>query len=72
MVARDTTIETARSQAAVYQQMRPEERIRIAFEMSDFTRELAMAGLRSRKPQLTDTELQRELTWLLYGQGPRA
>ena len=37
--------------------MSPEARLRKAFELTDFTRQLFRAGLRRRFPELTDDEL---------------
>ena len=45
----------------------PGERLRMAFEMSEFARSLSRAGLRSRRPELTETELDDEMLWQLYG-----
>ncbi|MEA2488426.1 MAG: hypothetical protein QOH21_218 [Acidobacteriota bacterium] len=40
-------------------------------ELSDFVRELAKAGLRSRHPEYTDAEVMRELMRQLYGDLPQ-
>ncbi len=39
----------------------------MAIEMSEFARELAKAGLRSRHPHLSELEVERELTRRIYG-----
>jgi len=39
--------------------MTPEARLRRAFELSDFTRELFRHGLRTRFPDLSETDFQR-------------
>ncbi len=39
----------------------------MTIEMSEFARSLSRAGLRSRRPELTETELDREMLKQLYG-----
>lgn len=39
----------------------------MAFEMSEFARSLSRAGLRSRRPDLTESELDDEMLVLMYG-----
>lgn len=39
----------------------------MAFEMSEFARSLSRAGLRNRRPELTESELDAELIRMLYG-----
>lgn len=39
--------------------MTPEQRVRKAAEMSEMTKALAMAGLRARYPDLSESELRR-------------
>ena len=39
--------------------MSPEARLRKAFELTEFTRQLFRAGLRRRFPELTEDELNR-------------
>jgi hypothetical protein len=45
----------------IRRRMSPSDRLRLAFEMSAMTQALALAGLRTRHPQWTDAESQREL-----------
>lgn len=42
----------------------------MAFEMSEFARELSKAGLRRRRPELTESQLDRELIRSFYGIEP--
>jgi hypothetical protein len=42
----------------VLRRLSPEARLRKAFELSDFSRELFLAGLRRRFPQMSDAELR--------------
>lgn len=43
------------------------ERLRLALEMSESMRNIALAGLRSRRPELDAGGLRRELMRVLYG-----
>lgn len=48
--------------------MRPQERLRLAAEMSDELREVAEAGIRSRHPGSSDREVGLALETLLLGE----
>lgn len=63
----DTSPEAARVQAEILAGMRPDERMRIAFELSEGARRMARAGLRHRNPGLSDEELVSRLVELCYG-----
>lgn len=63
----DTTPEAAAIQAKIFRGMTAAERLRLALEMSDSLRNMALAGLRSREPELSAGELSRELIRMLYG-----
>ena len=67
MVARDTSPAAARLQASIHQQFAPAKRLEMAIEMSEFARDLSRAGLRSRNPELSDLEIERELIRRIYG-----
>ena len=67
MVARDTTPAAAQIQEEIYRRLTPADRLRMAIEMSEFARSLSRAGLRERRPELTESELDREMLFLLYG-----
>lgn len=54
-------------QLEIIQRMTAAERMRLALEMSDSLRLIALAGLRSRRPELTEDELSRELLRIMYG-----
>ena len=63
----DTSSDMRARQIALYRAMTPEDRIRLADEMSTDVRELARAGTRARMPEGTtaaevDAELVRMLT----------
>ena len=58
---RDTTLEAQAVQTEIHRKMTPVQRLEIAFEMSLAAREFALAGLRLRHPDWTETQLQREI-----------
>jgi hypothetical protein len=43
----------------ILRQMTPEQRLQQSFDMSDFTRELFLDGLRQRFPDVSDNELRK-------------
>jgi hypothetical protein len=58
---RDTTRDAAEVQAWVQERLGGAARLRLAYEMSDAARALALAGLRARRPDATLEELSRAL-----------
>lgn len=42
----------------ILRRMSPEQRLRKAFELSEFTRALLRAGLRHRHPELSEVDLE--------------
>jgi hypothetical protein len=67
MVPRDTSPSAARLQEEIHRRFSPGERLRMAFEMSEFARSLSRAGLRNRRPDLSEAELDDEMLRQLYG-----
>lgn len=67
----DTNPGAAAIQRDVFRRMTSEERLRLALEMSESMRNVALAGLRSRRPELPAQELSRELLHVMYGFLPR-
>lgn len=63
----DTSEAAAELQARLQTLLTPGDRIRRAFELSDFAREFARASLRRSHPQLTEDQINRELVRQLYG-----
>ncbi len=53
VMPRDTTLEAARVQFAIFRRMRPEERVRIAVELSEAVRANLEGGIRHRHPEYT-------------------
>ena len=70
-MASDTSPEAAAIQAEIFRRMTPAERVKMALEMSDSMRNVALAGLRSRHPEMTEEELKWELMRLMYGFVPK-
>ncbi len=66
----DTHPDAAAVQLEIFRRMTPEQRMRMAFEMSESLRNVALAGLRSRRPDLDEDGLRRELLRIMYGFAP--
>ena len=67
MRPRDTTREAHRDQLALWQQLSASERVEIAVELSESTREIALAGISARHPEYERTSAEFALFRLLYG-----
>ncbi len=66
----DTSPEAAAIQASIHRRMTGEQRLELAYEMSVFARELAMARLRAEHPDWSDREIKRELLRYAFGSAP--
>ena len=58
-------------QREIFRSMTTEQRLRMALEMSESLRTVALSGLRSRRPDLGAKGLSRELARIMYGLPPR-
>jgi hypothetical protein len=67
MQRRDTTSKAAAVAAQLNRGLGPERRFLQALELSNALREFAKAGLRARRPDLTEEELMRALTVQMHG-----
>ncbi len=67
----DTTSEAAAVQRAIFRRMTAAQRLRLSLEMSESLRNVALAGLRSRRPELNAEERSRELLRIMYGFAPK-
>lgn len=67
----DTNQEAATIQEGIFRRMTTAQRLRLALEMSESLRNIALAGLRSRQPELNVDELSRELLRIMYGFAPQ-
>jgi hypothetical protein len=58
-------------QRTIFRTMTMQQRFRLALEMSDSLRTIALSSLRSRRPDLDAPALSRELARIMYGLAPR-
>ena len=63
----DTSPAAAEIQREIFRRMSTEQRLRMALEMSESMRNVSLAGLRSRRPELDEDGARRELLRLMYG-----
>ncbi|CAN5832590.1 hypothetical protein BH24ACT3_BH24ACT3_16490 [soil metagenome] len=63
----DTSPEARRVQDEIWRRLTPTERVRIAADMSEDARRVALAGVARRWPELTATEQVAELIRVMYG-----
>lgn len=63
----DTSPQAAAVQRDIIRRMTTEERLLLALKMSESIRNIALAGLRSRRPELDADGLSRELMRIMYG-----
>ena len=66
MLPRDTTAEAAKAQHDAYLRLGEAGRLRTALELSDLTHSFALAGLKSRHPELSEEQAREALAVLLY------
>lgn len=66
----DTHPKAALVQQEIFRRMTTSERLHMALEMSESIRNVALDGLRSRRPELNEEELKRELLRIMYGFTP--
>jgi hypothetical protein len=64
---RDTLDEAWSRHLEALRAIPPEERVRLALEMSGQVRQIALAGLRSRHPEWTPAQIQESLEELMLG-----
>jgi hypothetical protein len=64
----DTSVETARVQQEIYRRMAPQQRLRLAFQMTASTRAITAAGVRSRHPDYTERQVQLAVIRLTLGE----
>jgi hypothetical protein len=67
VIARDTDAEAARVQMACWTQMGPAGRVALAFELSDETRAIALAGILARDPGLDERAARHRLARAICG-----
>jgi hypothetical protein len=67
-VLSDTTPDAAALQIEAYRAMSLTDRFRIAAELSELTHSMAVAGIRSSRPDATVDEAREELALRLYSE----
>ena len=70
-MAPDTNAVARAIQAKIFRGMSTAERLRLALEISESLRHVALAGLRQRHPELSGDELSRELLRIMHGFAPQ-
>jgi hypothetical protein len=68
--SRDTTPAAQAIQLEILRTMSGEQRLLLAFEMSELARELAKAGIRRQHPEWSETRVTRELLKLAFYPAP--
>jgi hypothetical protein len=63
----DTDAAAHEAQMRVYRRLTPDARVRLAFEMSEEVRRVALEGIDARHPEYDDTQRRRALFRLLLG-----
>jgi Rv0078B-related antitoxin len=66
----DTSPAAQAVQDEIHRRMTGEERLKLAFEMSEMARNLALSRLRKEHPDWTEWELKRELLRYAFGKQP--
>lgn len=64
---RDTSAVAGEAQRAAFRLLSPSERVALAFQMSEEARALAADGLRHRRPDASEAEIQSGLRRLMLG-----
>lgn len=73
MVALTDTSDRARQQQLnIYAAMSGGDKVMLAIEMAEQSKNIALDGIRSRHPHLTDPELHQEWLQLLHGDASKA
>jgi hypothetical protein len=66
-IAADTSEEAARVQLAVFRRMRPEERLELAFQMTNELRGRLAEGVRQRHPEYSEDQVRLAVIRLTLG-----
>ncbi len=64
----DTSLEAIRVQHAIYRRMPPEQRLRLACQMSDSIRVVAADGVRARHPDYNQRQVQLAVIRMTLGE----
>jgi len=66
----DTSSEAARVQLATLRNMTGEQRLRMAFRLTDFMRRAALSRIRSEHPEWSEWQVKRELLRIAFYPAP--
>jgi hypothetical protein len=64
----DTTIDASRKQFEILRRLRPEVRLKMAFEMSDNLHSIVESGVRGRNPGCDEQKIKQEVLRLMIGE----
>jgi hypothetical protein len=64
----DTSLDAIRVQHAIYRRMPPEQRLRLACQMTDSMRAVAADGVRARHPDYSERQVQLAVIRLMLGE----
>ena len=67
-IPRDTTLEAARMQFAIFRKMRPADRARLAIELSEMIRATLEESIRHGHPEYTDQEIKLAASRIIVGE----
>ena len=67
MIPRDTSPEAQAAQQRWLARLTPEQKVELAFQMSEEVREIARAGIASRHPEYSRQDVNFAMLRLIYG-----
>jgi hypothetical protein len=67
LIPADTTHEAAMVQLEIFRRMPPEQRLQLAFQMTDSLRQVAAAGVRHRHPEYNEQQVRLAVIRLTLG-----
>jgi hypothetical protein len=68
LIPADTTIDAMRKQFEILQNMTGEQRLQMAFELSDKARQELIAGIKKQNPEFTNRQVINEVIRKCYGE----
>ena len=63
----DTTLKAEWAQIDIFRRMKPEQRLKMAIELSETTRKLTEEGIKARHPEYSDDEVRLAIIKILLG-----
>jgi hypothetical protein len=68
LIPKDTTIDALRKQFEILQNMTGEQRLEIAFELSEKVRQELIADIKKQNPDFTEQQVKLEVIRRCYGE----